>query len=103
MLVRWPSAVAALLLLSCMKQATIRIDRTASLDNRTVAQPDAKTYSSVLVLPPSGVGNAPSAEAQQFSRLEAALMKRGIRVISVGVTGRVAVSHQTDEKNTTGG
>jgi hypothetical protein len=66
----------------------LKVTRAVPLKDASAVQPQKRAYASVMVLPPTG---SERGAATALASLEKALLKRGVRVISSGVTGRVVV------------
>lgn len=94
---RGAALIFALALASCVQ--TVTVNTAVPLRDGSAKSPDKHAYTTVMVLPPSGGARG---EAPELSALERALLKRGVRIISSGVTGRVVVEETDQGRGTQG-
>jgi len=66
------------------------------LADRSVNAPTRRAVRTVMVLPPEGTSRDPQ-RVPEFNALERELLRRGIRVISAGLTGRVTIESRGSE------
>jgi hypothetical protein len=86
----------ALSLSACGGTATLAVNGKSPIIDHSVPTPQKLQYQSIMVLPPRG---SERGEVSGLANLEKALLKRGIRVISSGVTGRVVIDNAEGKKN----
>jgi hypothetical protein len=81
---------------ACGGAMNLAIQGKKPVSDQSVPTPQKVQYAAVMVLPPKG---SERGEVSELANLEKALLKRGIRVISSGVTGRVVVDNAEGKKN----
>lgn len=82
--------LALALLVGCGKPGltSLTVGPRVPVHDQSVPTPQKSAYASVMVLPPRG---SERGAVTDLASLEKALLKKGVRVISSGVTGRVVV------------
>jgi hypothetical protein len=80
----------------CASTTTLQVTQKAPLVDQSVPTPQKPAYAIVMVLPPKG---SERGQVSELAQLEKELLKRGVRVISSGVTGRVVIDNAEGKKN----
>jgi hypothetical protein len=94
------ATMLALAALSCTQpvMVTLAPGPARPLADRSVNSPTPRSVHTVMVLPPEGTSRDPQ-KVPEFSALERELLRRGIRVISAGLTGRVAIESKVSSES----